>query len=182
MQIKRVVTAVDANGKAVVQEEAVLDPTEPELFAGYGMWLLWGTDGPLAVPAPKGTEPALRPFFPGPGGTRFGVFSLPPQERDAAAAADPPDDATMQRLVANAEELVPGMLGHFEPDHPGMHTTPTIDYDIVLQGTLTLELDDGVEVELPAGSAIVQNGTRHAWRNYGTETAIMAYVIVDARS
>lgn len=180
MQIKRVVTAVDESGKSVVQEESVLAPTEPDLFAGYGMWLVWGTEGPIPCPAPTGTEPALKPFFPGPGGTRFGVFSLPPQERDAPPPPMP-DEETMNRLVADAEEKVPGMLGHFEPDAPGMHTTPTIDYDIVLQGTLTLELDDGVEVELPAGSAIVQNGTRHAWRNYGTETAIMAYVIVDDR-
>ncbi|HEX4108312.1 MAG TPA: cupin domain-containing protein [Solirubrobacteraceae bacterium] len=181
MQIKRVVTAVDEQGRSVVQEEGELELVEPELFAGYGMWLVWGTEGALQMPAPIGTEPALRPFFPGPGGTRFGVFSLPPEPRDAPPAG-PPDEESLQRTVAEAEELLPGMLSVFEPDHPGMHTTPTIDYDIVIKGTLTLELDDGVEVELPPGTAIVQNGTRHAWHNYGAETAIMAYVIVDARA
>jgi quercetin dioxygenase-like cupin family protein len=182
MQIRRVITAVNAEGKSVVQEDAAVPLTEPELFAGYGMSLIWGTEGAISVPSPEGTGAELRPFFPGPGGTRFGVFSLPPQERDAPAPA-PPDEATLNRLVADAEEKLPGMLAFFEPDNPGMHTTATtIDYDIVLQGTLTLELDDGVEVELPPGTAVVQRGTRHAWHNYGTEAALLAYVIIDGQA
>ena len=52
-----------------------------------------------------------------------------------------------------------------EPDAPGMHATQTVDYDIVIEGDLCLELDDGVEVRLPTGSCVVQHGTRHAWHN-----------------
>ena len=50
---------------------------------------------------------------------------------------------------------------------PGMHTTATIDFEVVLDGEIWLELDDGVEVHLRAGDTVVQNGTRHAWRNHG---------------
>ena len=54
-----------------------------------------------------------------------------------------------------------------EPDAPGMHTTATIDFEVVLEGEVWLELDDGEEVHLRVGDCVVQNGTRHAWRNRG---------------
>jgi quercetin dioxygenase-like cupin family protein len=43
-----------------------------------------------------------------------------------------------------------------------------MDYLVVLQGEATLELDDGEQTVLTAGDVVVQNGTRHAWRNHGT--------------
>jgi quercetin dioxygenase-like cupin family protein len=52
-----------------------------------------------------------------------------------------------------------------EPETPGMHTTDTVDIDIVLSGEVWLELDDGAEVKLEAGDCVIQNGTRHAWHN-----------------
>ena len=47
----------------------------------------------------------------------------------------------------------------------GMHRTATLDYDIVLEGTIGLELDNGAEVTLHPGDIVVQNGTRHRWHN-----------------
>ena len=54
-----------------------------------------------------------------------------------------------------------------DPDDAGMHRSATIDYDVVLEGTIGLELDDGVEVTLQPGDVVVQNGTRHRWHNRG---------------
>src|SRR5262249_46847062 len=54
---------------------------------------------------------------------------------------------------------------------PRYHRTSTIDYGVVLQGTLTLELDDG-EVTLNAGDVFVQRGTIHNWINRGTEPVL----------
>jgi quercetin dioxygenase-like cupin family protein len=45
---------------------------------------------------------------------------------------------------------------------------------------VTLELDDGATVHLRPGDTVVQNGTRHAWRNEGTETARLAVFICGA--
>ena len=67
-----------------------------------------------------------------------------------------------------------------EPDAPGMHTTDTIDFEVVLDGEVWLELDDGVEVHLRAGDTVVQNGTRHAWRNHGDTTARLAVFLIGA--
>lgn len=58
-----------------------------------------------------------------------------------------------------------------EPDDPGMHTTATIDFEVVLEGEVELELDDGAKVRLRAGDTVVQNGTRHRWSNPGSEMA-----------
>lgn len=58
-----------------------------------------------------------------------------------------------------------------DPDEPGMHRTATIDYDIVLEGTIGLELDNGAEVRLEPGDVVVQNGTRHRWHNRGNTIA-----------
>jgi quercetin dioxygenase-like cupin family protein len=50
-----------------------------------------------------------------------------------------------------------------------MHTTDSIDFEYIVSGEVWLELDDGATVHLRAGDTVVQNGTRHAWRNRGTE-------------
>jgi quercetin dioxygenase-like cupin family protein len=61
-----------------------------------------------------------------------------------------------------------------------MHRTPTTDYEVVLEGTIGLELDDGTEVVLGPGDVVVQNGTRHRWHNRGDTIARMFAVTVGA--
>jgi quercetin dioxygenase-like cupin family protein len=61
-----------------------------------------------------------------------------------------------------------------------MHTTDTIDFEYVVSGEVWLELDDGVEVKLSAGDTLVQNGTRHAWRNKSAEPCALVVFLVGA--
>ena len=49
-----------------------------------------------------------------------------------------------------------------------MHRTESVDYGIVLEGTVVLVLDDGSQTELRAGDVVVQRGTDHAWVNRRT--------------
>ena len=81
-----------------------------------------------------------------------------------------------------AENLAvsPGLAERFEPD--GKHQTPTVDYGIVLDGEIWMELDDGNETRLSQFDAFVQNGTRHAWRNKSDKPATIAVVLVGART
>ena len=82
------------------------------------------------------------------------------------------------RVEYNAK--VPG-LGHaHEQDAHGMHTTDTVDYVIVVAGEVWLELDDGQEVLVKAGDCVIQNGTRHAWRNRADVPCVMAAVMIGA--
>jgi uncharacterized cupin superfamily protein len=60
-----------------------------------------------------------------------------------------------------------------------MHATATVGYEYVLEGEVVTELDDA-EVTLRPGDAVVQNGTRHAWRNRSDTTARLIVVMVGA--
>jgi mannose-6-phosphate isomerase-like protein (cupin superfamily) len=60
-----------------------------------------------------------------------------------------------------------------------MHRTATMDYDIVLEGIIGLELHNGAEVAFKPGD-VVQNGTRHRWHNRGITVARLLAVTVGA--
>jgi uncharacterized cupin superfamily protein len=64
--------------------------------------------------------------------------------------------------------------------HPLMHRTESVDYGIVIEGEMTLVLDDS-EVLLKPGSVVVQRGTNHAWANRSGKPCRMLFVLVDGR-
>ncbi|WP_245289306.1 MULTISPECIES: cupin domain-containing protein [Bradyrhizobium] len=98
----------------------------------------------------------------------------------------PPDSVMMSAdfdpAAAGAEYMsrIPGLAQRFEPDSPGMHTTDSVDYGILIEGEISLELDDGKTVALKPGDVVVQNGTRHAWRNPGAKPATLIFVLIGA--
>jgi quercetin dioxygenase-like cupin family protein len=62
---------------------------------------------------------------------------------------------------------------------PFMHRTVSLDYGILLAGTLECVLDSGETRTLHPGDIIVQRGTMHGWRNpSGTEWARCAFVLL----
>jgi quercetin dioxygenase-like cupin family protein len=61
-----------------------------------------------------------------------------------------------------------------------MHRTDSVDYIVVMSGEIDMELDNGVEVHLKQGDVMVQRGTIHNWINRGTETCIMAVILIHA--
>jgi uncharacterized cupin superfamily protein len=71
-------------------------------------------------------------------------------------------------------------MSYMDRSDPGMHTTATIDFEVVLEGTVVLELDAGAEVTLRPGDTVVQNGTRHRWKNPGDTVARFALFICGA--
>ena len=91
-----------------------------------------------------------------------------------------PDDLDVAAAVTELTEKLPGLAEAMEPDHPGMHTTDSVDFDVVLSGEVWLELDDGAEVHLRAGDCVVMNGARHAWRNRSQAPCTIAVVLVGA--
>jgi hypothetical protein len=174
MRVRRVVTGHNAEGKAVVARDTEVDGLRPALTPGTEFHRLWGGDATPTFPD-DGSEPVQRQYFPAVGGFRFGLFSVPPASE--VAGAEPAD---LGAAFAEFEAALPGLAGHMEPDAPGMHTTATIDFEVVLDGEVWLELDDGVEIHLQPGDTVVQNGTRHAWRDHGDTTARLAVFIVGA--
>ena len=63
---------------------------------------------------------------------------------------------------------------------PRMHRTETIDYVIVLDGEIEMDMDDST-VTLRAGDIMVQRGTNHAWANRSNQRARVAFVLIDAK-
>jgi mannose-6-phosphate isomerase-like protein (cupin superfamily) len=61
-----------------------------------------------------------------------------------------------------------------------MHRTRTLDYVVVIEGELTLILDDS-EVTLTPGDVVVQRGTDHAWENRSDRISRAAFFHIDAR-
>ena len=82
----------------------------------------------------------------------------------------PPENGT--RFTVN--EIMPGATAV-------MHRTESIDYVIVIAGTVDMDLDDST-VTLTAGDVMVQRGTNHAWVNRGMEPARVAFVLIDAQA
>ena len=81
----------------------------------------------------------------------------------------PPPNGTRLTII----DYPPGNRGQ-------MHRTETLDYVIVMAGEIDMELDDST-VTLKAGDVLIQRGTNHGWFNRGTETARVAFVLVDAQ-
>jgi quercetin dioxygenase-like cupin family protein len=61
-----------------------------------------------------------------------------------------------------------------------MHRTETIDYILMLDGEIEMDMDDST-VKLRAGDIMVQRGTNHAWVNRSKAPARMAIVLLDAK-
>lgn len=174
MQVRRVVTGHDESGRSVFASDEYVEPITVTAYPGWAFHPLWGGDSAPAFPD-GGLEPPWTTYFPGVDGFRFSLSTIPPADTRSPAEIDP------IAAEAELERAMPGMLAYMEPDDPGMHTTETIDFEVILHGEVILELDDGAERLLRAGDTVVQNGTRHRWRNPGAEPALMAVVMVGAR-
>ena len=171
--VRRVVTGKTEDGKSVFVSDEVVEPVTLAIAPGSEFHRLWGGDETPSLPT-DGRQPPHHTYFPPAGGYRFGFFTVPP------AGAALPADLDIGAALAEMEENLPGMAAHMEPDDPGMHTTETIDFEVVLSGQVICELDDGAEVTLNPGDTFVQNGTRHRWRNPGSEPAVLFVALLGA--
>ncbi len=177
MKIRRVVTGKDAGGKSVIisdghsPRELVLQHTPG--FVSSPQWLVSAPPDlrkGVVIETMQGNGSLVAP----PGGACFLVVTFPPDA--VMMSADFRPELAFPEHAAAA----PGIAETFEPDSPGMHQTPTLDFATVIKGEVVLEVDDGVAVTLKQGDTVVQQGTRHAWRNPGTEPATVSFVMMGA--
>ena len=149
-------------------------PVTLALMPGMDFHRLWGADAPRHFPD-DGSKPEATTYFPPLGGFRFGLFTIPPDDGHGV-----PADLDIGSALVELEDKLPGLASYVEPDNPGMHTTATIDYGILLSGQAVLELDDGATVILNPGDTYIQNGTRHRWSNRGNTPAVFAVTLIGA--
>ena len=170
--MRRIVTGHNGNGKSIV----AIDGT-PARSIGEdvgGLFELWNTDGNEVISTDvidrADDEIILSPPV---GGTKFRYFQINPLPEGV------PEDM-LQEIAADAFEKVGA--AHHRVDtskHPAMHKTETVDYIILLQGDVTLILDEE-EVDIKPFDVVVQRGTNHAWVNNGTEPALLIAVLIDS--
>jgi mannose-6-phosphate isomerase-like protein (cupin superfamily) len=171
-QIRRVVTGHNGAGKSVF----IIDAPAPHVFqrtkGSAIVHELWET---AQTPADnRGAADAIargHRLPPPKTGSVFRVIEYPPDSQRLAALAREqtmPDESG--RAAASDRN---------NPRHAGFHKTATIDYAIVLSGEIYAMMDEG-EVLLKTGDVLIQRGTNHAWSNRTDETAVVAFVLIDA--
>lgn len=148
---RRIVTGHDAEGVSIVVTDGPVPVTRELPEDGVAFHEIWSTSGAPAV------------IGAGPEDPTAGEITVPPPARGT-------------RIRIN--EFLPGHLDERGLQSP-VHRTESIDYGIVLEGEITLILDDS-EVTARAGDIVVQRGTDHAWANRGDVKARVAFILVDA--
>ena len=174
--IHRVVTGHDADGKAIVASNGPL-PTIVELSSIPGMVFheVWETRGTPA-PIDNAADPTVGPLMHSAPrhGTRIRFVDMPP---DAEYLVD--GEAQMKQLFDEVNDPK-GLTRKSDSPHPMMHRSEAVDYGIVLDGEMTLVLDDSA-VPLRAGSVVIQRGTNHAWANRSGKVCRMLFIQIDGK-
>jgi mannose-6-phosphate isomerase-like protein (cupin superfamily) len=162
-QIRRVVTGHDEEGRSVV----LFDGPPPQIGRPAQLWAAAG------APADNtGTEDtALLPMRldAPPQGSRFWLVRMEP--------GNGVDRLANQRKASSLRSQGAQTIAGARPD---MHRTDTLDYMVVLEGAVTLILDEG-EVDLRQFDCVVQRGTAHCWENRSSEPALLMFVLLDAQ-
>ena len=171
---RRIVTE-NVNGKSSVQSDESMPAYEFSTVPGYQHTLIWVNPTTPDLSKQQRFDSYPDSVVPGPGGTGLHFVTFPP----GSVFVDPSFDGE----AAREEALVRlrGLADHFEREDPGMHKTNTVDYSVVYDGEIWMELDDGETLHLKRGDVVVQNGTRHAWRNKGTKPVTMLFFLNGAR-
>lgn len=173
--VRRVVTGPGENGRSVIVSDEEIQPTRFQHTPGFRTAVLATTPAILS-PARNAARGDMSdgPIVPPACGATFVLIDFPPDAVMVSAGFD-------ARLAGKEMlEKLPGFAELFEPDAPGMHSTPTIDYAMLISGELWLELGDGSVTRLSPGDTVIQNGSRHAWRNRSQTTATLAVVMTGA--
>jgi mannose-6-phosphate isomerase-like protein (cupin superfamily) len=172
-KIRRVVTGHNAAGKATIMiSDHAPNVTAIKGWPGLGVTEIWVTDE-MPVSNHGSRDHSLRPLRhdPTPSGTIFRVVEIPPETTDTKIDAG----ATFGQLgSANKPSSADSAK------HPTMHKTDSIDYLVVISGSMHMVMEEG-EIELHAGDCIVQRGTNHAWVNRSGQPCLLAAVLIDAK-
>ncbi len=170
--LRRIVTGLNADGRSVFEEDGA-SPAQKTVAdrPGYRVTNLWRTladgsaDAPDSIAAHHGVSPPA-------GGSVLRIVEWP---------AEPEDPAELRRLMDKTfAAMYPDAHRDVKPgEHPGMHTTNTVDYAIVMEGEIVAIMDEG-ETVMRQGDVLIQRGTAHAWANRSGKPVKVAFVLIDA--
>jgi len=151
LEVRRIVTGHDANGKAVVATDERLTAVSRWIGAHITGCEIWSTDQ-MPVDNSAAADAAQRAGFV----KHYNYVG------------------TGQGTVFRITEWAPGHARF-------THRTETVDYVILLSGEIDCELDNGEVVHMKTGDILVQRGTIHTWLNKGSVPAVTAFILIDAK-
>jgi mannose-6-phosphate isomerase-like protein (cupin superfamily) len=173
----RIVTGHDANGQAIIQSRSLPERIKTLANGGPTFYEIWNTrETPARIDRASG-EPLEDGIILAPPrhGTRIRVLDIPPETAESADLDVAAARAHFAEIGAESASTNTG-----KARHPHMHRTETVDYGIVLQGEITLLVDDG-EVTVRAGDIVVQRGTNHGWANRSGMNCRIAFILIDGQ-
>ena len=170
-EVRRVVTKLDASGKAVVMFDSAVPLKSLRSPNPAGdVWVTQSYPADFSWTDDSGqTKIGLTPPK---NGTVFRIVDFVPTTEHIEKL---PID-TMMKVVGAADTPAKGL----PPRHSMMHRTRSVDYAIILSGEIDMLLDDG-EVHLKAGDVVVQQATNHAWVNRGKDICRIAFILMDSQ-
>src|ERR1041385_1235565 len=152
LQVRRIVTGHDANGKAIVASDERMTGVSAANRPYISRCEIWSTD------------------------------RMPVDNSEGAAAEAQRKGYVVRHNYVGSGQGTVVRITEFAPGAPKfMHRTETVDYAILLSGECDLELDDGKTVHMTQGDIVVQRGTMHAWVNNGSVPCVFAFVLIDAK-
>ena len=170
--VRRVVTTVDKNDKAVVLFDSPNPHKKVRPHAETVSRVCWVTDQtPADISGTRDRAAVEIGIMPPAGGSVFRIVEFPPETAEMRKL----DPSTMHHSLGDGAPK-----RGLPPRHPAMHRTRTVDYAVVMAGEIDMLLDEQ-EIHLKAGDVLVQQGTNHAWVNRGSEPCRIAFILIDAK-
>jgi hypothetical protein len=151
--MRRVVTGIAEGNRSAVLNDALAETADVE---SMGLELMWRHHQTPVVPN-NGSVPAGLTFPPA-GGVWVITWTIPPFSK-----GDDPDYVVTKSSA-----------------RPGLHSSDTVDINLVLSGSVVLELHDE-EVELNTGDLVIVNGNEHSWHNRSAQPLKVISTIVGAK-
>ena len=97
----------------------------------------------------------------------------------------PVDNDDETNYLTGAGKYTTGCALRYVDFEPGfrseMHKTPSMDFAIVIDGQMDMELDNGETVKLKTGDVVVQRGTIHRWINSSDAPCRIAFVMIASK-
>ncbi len=176
--VRRIVTGHDGNGRSIILSDEISPHTRPSpVYPDRGLTDLWRAFESPADNTGDADNAAVEVVLTPPeNGSVFRFFQIPP---DDTGAGKTPEEL---QAAADATFAAMGAAHNRDPNarHPNMHKTDSVDYIILLQGEVTLILDEG-EVDMKPLDVVVQRGTNHAWSNKSGDIAVLAGILINAK-
>jgi len=169
-EVRRVVTKIDASGKAVVMfDGAVPLKTLRSPNPAGEMWVTEKSPPDFSFTQDRAAVKVG--LVPPKDGTVFRVVDFVPIKPEH-------EHGDMNQMMKVVGDHAPAK--GLPPRHPMMHRTRSLDYAIIMSGEIDMLVDDG-EVHLKAGDVVVQQATNHAWVNRGKEICRVAFILIDSQ-